>query len=140
MGCNRKFPWDVACPGGVRRTFCSLTRINSFFHSRFPVVSGLRISWDTRRQPGERVIGIWLLLEEENGRNNENGVHLNLEPVLRVKGGRKYRIVTREYMVDGHDGYEALRGSRQLIDHECGELMSSIVRRYLLGECDNFNL
>lgn len=100
---------------------------------RFPVVSGLRISWDSRRQPGERVIGIWSLLEGENGHNNENGVHLNLEPVLRVKGGRKYKIVTREYMADGHDGYEALRGSRQLIDHESGDLMSSIVRRYLLG-------
>lgn len=136
MGCSRKFPWDVACPGGVRTPFCSLARINSFTR-RFPVVSGLRISWDSRRQPGERVIGIWLLLE---GENNENGVHLNLEPVLRVKGGRKYKIVTREYMADGHDGYEALRGSRQLIDHESGDLMSSIVRRYLLGECDNFNL
>ena len=97
----------------------------------------MRISWDSRRQPGERVIGIWLLLEGENGHNNENGVRLNLEPVLRVKGGRKYKIITREYMADGHDGYEALRGSRQLIDHESGDLMSSIVRRYLLGVCDN---
>jgi len=79
------------------------------------------------------LLGFGYFQKQKNGRSNENGVHLNLEPVLRVKGGRKYKIVTREYMADGHDGYEALRGSRQLIDHESGDLMSSIVRRYLLG-------
>lgn len=46
-----------------------------------------------------------------------------------------YRIVTREYMATGHDGYDALRDKPYLIDDENGVMMSSIVRRYLLGSC-----
>ena len=45
-----------------------------------------------------------------------------------------YKIVTREYMAEGHDGYEALKGCKHLIDDENGKLMSALVRQYLLGE------
>ena len=55
------------------------------------------------------------------------------EPIKRVKGGRMYKIVTREYMAQGHDGYEALSGQKYLIDDESGQMMSTIVRKYLLG-------
>ena len=58
----------------------------------------------------------------------------DIEEVRRVKGGRKYRLVTREYMAEGHDGFEAFKGCRYLVDDESGELMSTIVRKYLLGE------
>jgi len=41
--------------------------------------------------------------------------------------------VTREYLAQGHDGYEPLTRGKWLIDHECGSTFSSIVRSYLLG-------
>lgn len=92
---------------------------------RFPSISGFRVSWDSHREPGNRVLGIWLLTQENN--------HVKEEPVKRESGGRKYTLVTREYMADGHDGFEALTRARVLIDDECGSLLSTIVRQYLLG-------
>ena len=44
-----------------------------------------------------------------------------------------YRIITREYMAQGHDGFIALKGNKYLVDDESGQMMSSIVRKYLLG-------
>lgn len=59
------------------------------------------------------------------------------DPVSREPGGKKYVVVTREYMARGHDGYEALKDCKYVggIDDENGMLFSSIVRKYLLGEC-----
>lgn len=54
-------------------------------------------------------------------------------PVERKKDGRQYKVVTREYMAQGHDGFLSLLGHKYLIDDECGQMMSTIVRRYLLG-------
>ena len=45
-----------------------------------------------------------------------------------------YKVVTREYLAEGHDGYDALKEGRYLIDDEAGQMMSTIVRKYLLGE------
>ncbi|KAF9472767.1 flagellar associated protein [Pholiota conissans] len=92
---------------------------------RFPAVSGFRVSWDSRKEPGNRVLGIWLLVSENS--------HIIEEPVKRESGGKTYTIVTREYMAEGHDGFEALTRGKVLIDHECGALISTIVRQYLLG-------
>ncbi len=44
-----------------------------------------------------------------------------------------YKIVTREYMAQGHDGFLPLKGNKYLVDDESGQLMSAIVRKYLLG-------
>lgn len=60
---------------------------------------------------------------------------VDTEEIKRVKGGRMYRIVTREYMAQGHDGFEALKGQKYLVDDESGQMMSTIVRKYLLGAC-----
>jgi len=57
-----------------------------------------------------------------------------VDEVKREKGGRMYRVVTREYLAEGHDGYDALKGNKYLIDDEAGQMMSTIVRKYLLGE------
>ncbi|KAF8630348.1 hypothetical protein AX15_002916 [Amanita polypyramis BW_CC] len=107
---------------------------------RFPVISGFRVSWDSRRPPGNRVLGVWLVSDEEES-NEDSGLgdeaytyhFVDVGPIAREKGGRKYRIVTREYMAEGHDGYVALKDQKQLIDGESGTLMSTLVRRYLLG-------
>lgn len=120
---------------------------------RFSIVSGLRVSWDSRRPPGQRVLGIWLLQEAPRSPSASSGtsgsssttsgtssgigtpVLVDGEFIKREKDGRTYKIVTREYMASGHDGYTALLGHKYLIDDEYGQLMSSLVRKYLLGGC-----
>lgn len=105
---------------------------------RFPIISGFRVSWDSRRRPGERVLGVWLVREKEvSDDGEENGMStprlFDLEPIQRENEVRKYNIVTREYLAEGHDGYITFKGKKHLIDHEGGNLMSAIVRRYFLG-------
>ncbi|KAI0721526.1 Metallo-dependent phosphatase [Cerioporus squamosus] len=134
---------------------------------RFPVISGFRVSWDSRRPPGQRVLGVWLLQEPSGGSTSTTPTHsgasspkvpgsasssmsnllqttmnnmgqpaaglVDGEPIKRVKGGRMYKIVTREYMAQGHDGFLPLKGNKYLVDDESGQLMSAIVRKYLLG-------
>ncbi|OBZ75651.1 Trifunctional nucleotide phosphoesterase protein YfkN [Grifola frondosa] len=128
---------------------------------RFPVISGFRVSWDSRRPPGKRVLGIWLLQEPGSSTNPSPSptptpsgaaspasmsasssmtsllqpapVLIDGDPILRVRGGRKYRIVSREYMASGHDGFEMLKGQKYLVDDESGQMMSIIVRKYVLG-------
>ena len=69
----------------------------------------------------------------QSGGKPESGTLVDIEEVKRVKGGRKYKLVTREYMAQGHDGFEALKGHKYLVDEESGQMMSTIVRKYLLG-------
>lgn len=66
--------------------------------------------------------------------NHTLGGLVDLEEVKRVKGGRKYSVVTREYMAQGHDGFVALKNQKYLVDDESGQMMSAIVRKYLLGK------
>ena len=44
------------------------------------------------------------------------------------------RILTRYYMSEGHDGYEAMkeRGTYIVADEE-GQMFSTVVRQYLMG-------
>jgi 5'-nucleotidase len=69
---------------------------------------------------------------EENGASTAR--LFDLEPIQREDGIRKYKIVTREYMAEGNDGYIAFEAKKHLIDHESGNLMSTFVRKYFLGE------
>lgn len=84
------------------------------------------MTWDSRKDPGSRVLGIWLLKPNASFQVDE-------EPIERVTGGRKYKIVTREYLAQGHDGFSMLTRGQLLIDHDSGAIMSSIVRKYVLG-------
>ncbi|KAH9060048.1 Metallo-dependent phosphatase [Lactarius vividus] len=88
---------------------------------RFPVISGFRVSWDSRRPPGQRVVGVWL--QEEHPDNVS----------IKMTSNPKYKILTREYMAQGHDGFTPLKGNRYLIDDESGQITSTVVRKYLLG-------
>ena len=70
----------------------------------------------------------------QNGAANQSTPTLvDGEPIKRVKGARMYKIVTREYMAQGHDGFLPLKGNKYLVDDESGQLMSAMVRKYLLG-------
>ncbi|KAF9532356.1 Metallo-dependent phosphatase-like protein [Crepidotus variabilis] len=94
---------------------------------RFPTVSGFRVEWDSRKPAGQRVLGLWLLVPDTNGPG------VREEEIKREDSGRKYTIVTREYMAQGHDGFDALTKGQWLIDHECGATFSTLVRQYMLG-------
>jgi 5''-nucleotidase, C-terminal domain. len=102
-------------------------------------VSGFRVSWDSCREPGQRVLGVWLLKEaaDSDPETDEDFTPklINGEPIKRERYGRRYKIVTREYMAEGHDGFLPLKGHKCLIDDESGQMMSTIVRKYLLGKC-----
>jgi len=104
---------------------------------RFPAISGFRVSWDSRREPGNRVLGIWSL-KPTVGNNNLGNSPYEEEPIQRESGTRKYKIMTREYMAKGHDGFEALTRGKSLVDDECGLMLSTIVRQYLLGLSSSF--
>ena len=127
--------------GRLRKGKDSLHASIKFFltkgHRRFPVVAGLRVTWDSRKPPGQRVLNV--ALEIQRRRNSAAGdstpnLSVEYEEVKREKGPRKYTVITREYMTQGHDGFECLVGHKMLIDDEQGQMMSTIVRRYLLGE------
>ncbi len=168
----------MACSRRVS-DYSSYSRLSSpdrlLFHcSRFPVISGFRVSWDSRKPPGQRVLGVWLLQEPSGGSTANSGTNtptqggttsprprtgsasssmsnllqatvnsmaqpaaglVDAEPIKRVKGGKTYKIVTREYMAQGHDGFLPLKGNKYLVDDESGQLTSAIVRKYLLGGC-----
>lgn len=108
------------------------------------------MAWDSRRPSGQRVISVHL--DPEIGESTadtpsltpglatpaQSGVvNISTDPaeeVKREKGGRVYRVVTREYMASGHDGYDMLKGNKYLVEDEGGQMMSTVVRKYLLGE------
>ena len=93
------------------------------------------MTWDSRKDPGNRVLGVWLL--KPNLSSKQASLQVDEEPIERVAGGRKYKILTREYLAQGHDGFSMLTGAPSLIDHDCGAIMSSIVRKYLLGKVND---
>lgn len=125
---------------------CQLTSTSS----RFPVISGFRVVWDSRHPPRQRVLSVHLDPEISESTTDTpthasgaatpaqpsamNVSHDPLEEVKREKGGRMYKIVTREYLAEGHDGYDVLKGNKYLIEDEGGQIMSAVVRKYLLGK------
>ena len=101
-------------------------------------MSGFRVTWDSSRPKGQRVVSIRRALDQKESDRAEPSdqelADLDGAPVERQRGGQMYKVVTRQYMAEGHDGYSALKGCKHLIDDENGKLMSALVRQYLLGE------
>lgn len=119
---------------------------------RFPQLAGMRVVWDSSREPGHRVLSVDMLHQPIDGgeppcemrnyhfqRNSEDEIDSVMvyrqAPQVRepLQLDRKYRLVTRQYMALGNDGYEALTRGRYVMDDENGQLMSTIVRKFLLG-------
>ncbi|KAJ7824797.1 Metallo-dependent phosphatase [Mycena olivaceomarginata] len=100
----------------------------------FPAISGFRVSWDSRKPAGNRVLGIWLL-GDSDGKLGPDGkpVLVDKEEILRTST-RKYLIMTREYMYEGGDGYDVLKGKKLVITTENGQTMSALIRKFLLGQ------
>ncbi|KAK7693426.1 hypothetical protein QCA50_002994 [Cerrena zonata] len=95
---------------------------------RFPALSGLRMTFDGSKPPGQRVLEVWLLADKVECKSGL----VDKEQVLR-SSTRKYLIMVGEYMVQGGDGYDVLKGQKQVLSAENGQSKSTIVRKFLLG-------
>ncbi|WVQ75350.1 hypothetical protein IAR50_004969 [Cryptococcus sp. DSM 104548] len=125
---------------------------------RFPIVSGLAVKWDHKRPPNNRVISIHQLVqptrtteddwedpedmvdfrEQEDGtrvivKNRKLKLGEEVKNVKSEEGGRMYKVITRDYMAQGYDGFEPLKNRKFIVDDENGQIMSSILRSFLLG-------
>ena len=100
--------------------------------SRFPALSGIYMSFDGNKPAGQRVLEVWLLADKTS---DQDGI-VKKEQVLRTST-RKYLIMCGEYMVNGGDGYDALKGKKQVITAENGQSKSALIRKFLLGRCLN---
>ncbi|MBE3598215.1 MAG: 5'-nucleotidase C-terminal domain-containing protein [Limnochordaceae bacterium] len=79
---------------------------------RFPQVSGLRFGFDPSRPAGQRVT--WV---EAGGKPLDETA--------------TYVVATNDYMANGGDGYEALKGGKVLVDAAAGPIMADVVARYI---------
>ncbi|TXT12211.1 uncharacterized protein COLE_02621 [Cutaneotrichosporon oleaginosum] len=128
---------------------------------RFPIVSGLAVDWDHRKPPGKRINSIHLTVQTTEHKDDDHdpsakvtfveqpdGTRIEIkqaevtlgEEIKNVEGGRMYSVITREYMAQGFDGFEALKDRRMIVDHEVGQSMSSIIRSFLLGSSFIFRM
>ncbi|KAJ3538174.1 hypothetical protein NM688_g6557 [Phlebia brevispora] len=98
---------------------------------RFPALSGLRVTFDSSREAGDRVLGVWLLDSTKVGPDGKPEL-VDKEKVLRTSM-RKYLIMCGEYMAQGGDGYDALKGKKLVIPAENGEPKSALIRDFLSG-------
>lgn len=77
---------------------------------RFPQVSGIRFTFDAARPSGERVVAVTV-----------NGVPLDEQ--------KKYSLATMNFLADGGDGYEILKGARVLITATQGPSDFDVLRQ-----------
>jgi 2',3'-cyclic-nucleotide 2'-phosphodiesterase (5'-nucleotidase family) len=79
---------------------------------RFPQVSGLKVVADLKQPPGSRVVSV----EVDGKPLNPDGT---------------YKLATNDYMLNGGDGYVALKGGKVLINASAGNLMATDVMNYI---------
>ncbi|WVN91141.1 uncharacterized protein L203_106393 [Cryptococcus depauperatus CBS 7841] len=121
---------------------------------RFPIISGLAVKWDHSRPPYHRILSIHRLVQPKKDsderedpsdmvdfKDQEDGTRVIVkqrklqlgEEIKNVEGGKLYKVITRDYMAQGYDGFEALKDRKFIVDDENGQIMSSILRSFLLG-------
>lgn len=109
---------------------------------------------DDDSDDGETAEDMIDFVEQEDGTRVEvkqKKIELGDE-VKNEAGGRIYRVVslsvqsargdanvqiTRDYMAQGYDGFQALKNRKFIIDDETGQIMSSIIRSFLLGKLED---
>ncbi|KAI9208304.1 2,3-cyclic-nucleotide 2-phosphodiesterase [Polychytrium aggregatum] len=89
---------------------------------RFPQVSGLKIRFDSRLPPYKRIVDVHII---------RSGPETCLLEKLEMD--KFYTVATREYLSQGHDGFESLTKSTLVVDSESGMLLSTILRRFFIG-------
>ncbi|KAJ8094243.1 hypothetical protein PM082_006782 [Marasmius tenuissimus] len=95
---------------------------------RFPAISGMRVTWDSRKPGKSRVLSIWLTEHDPK----KPGVIVDKEEVKRTST-RKYLVMVGEYMAKGGDDYNILVGKKQVIDGEHGLPKSFLINKFLSG-------
>jgi 2',3'-cyclic-nucleotide 2'-phosphodiesterase (5'-nucleotidase family) len=79
---------------------------------QFPHVSGMRYVFDPSQPAGSRIISVQV-------------GHQPLDP------NAIYSLATNDYIADGGDNYDMLKGLKRLIDTSAGTLMAPAVMRYI---------
>ncbi len=78
---------------------------------RFPFVSGIRMSFDPRKEPGNRVVDVEV-----------NGTPIDMSST--------YKLCVKEYISRGKDGYQSLVNAKTIVDGEDAPVLPTIVRNY----------
>ncbi len=111
---------------------------------RFPIVSGLKIEYNPKAEPGSRLRNVWFTERrqptpmEENGVDNDDDGSEGPGPydiIGKLDFQKTYTVCTRNYMSSGYDGFTALAqpNTQFVIDDENGILLSTLIRRYFIG-------
>ncbi|KAA3675096.1 5'-nucleotidase [Paragonimus westermani] len=80
---------------------------------RFPLVAGIRFSFDPRRSPGNRIPCSSVTTQDKP-------LELN----------KTYRLAVKHYMASGKDGYDVLKECPVLVDDEEGPILSTLIQNY----------
>eukprot|EP01012_Entosiphon_sulcatum_P008574 TRINITY_DN146_c0_g1_i3.p1 TRINITY_DN146_c0_g1~~TRINITY_DN146_c0_g1_i3.p1 ORF type:complete len:611 (-),score=130.21 TRINITY_DN146_c0_g1_i3:160-1992(-) len=91
---------------------------------RFPCLSGARFEFDPTQPAGERVVRSTVKVDEH---------------ALDLK--RNYRLVTKEYLAQGKDGYDVFKDCKVLVSGEALPAIPTMVRHHfmLLSVLNKFN-
>merc|ERR1719348_2904031 len=80
---------------------------------RFPQVSGIKFAFDPSQPPGRRVDPEFVKIGDE---------YLSLD--------QDYKLVTKAYLAQGRDGYEAFSQGRILVDEECSPTLTMAMQNH----------
>eukprot|EP00111_Clytia_hemisphaerica_P020632 TCONS_00060812-protein len=84
------------------------------FEGRFLQVSGIRFAFDPDQPEGDRVVKETVMVHDN--------IPINLE--------YEYKVVTKEYLARGKDGFDVLKDCPVLVDAENGPVLLSIVENH----------
>lgn len=88
---------------------------------RFPQVSGITFAFDPNKEPGSRVV--------------EGSVCVDDKPLVLDK---QYKLVTKEYLARGKDGYDVYKDCEVLVDSEnCSVLPALILNHFTALRVDS---
>eukprot|EP00898_Chlorokybus_atmophyticus_P000025 jgi/Chlat1/1022/Chrsp109S00046 len=76
-------------------------------------VSGIALTFDAAKPPGSRLL--------------RDSVLVNNAPIDLT---RTYKVATKEYLLEGRDGYDVLKGCKVLVDGETGPTLPQLLRKH----------
>ncbi|KAJ2081454.1 hypothetical protein H4R24_002335 [Coemansia sp. RSA 988] len=114
---------------------------------RFPQVSGIRYEFDPRKAPGDRITSVVVTAAAKAASKKRTSERVAEDlysdaEVMSDYGDEEdelldmnayYSVAVRDYMYQGHDGYEVLLSGKSIIDKDSGILISSLFKQYLDG-------
>lgn len=80
---------------------------------RFPQVAGISFGFDPEKPPGQRVDTKYIRVGDE---------FLDTE--------QKYRVVTKQYLYNGKDGYDSFKNAEVLVDEDSSPALSTAVQNH----------